>query len=316
VDVLVLTREDVEGLLEPLALLDALADSFAALSAGAFTAPPRSEVAVPSAGIVLGMPGWRPGAHVTVKLVSVFEGNPARGLPSHVGLIAALDPETGLLRCLLDGTALTALRTAGAAALSVRLLARPGARVAAVVGAGVQAAAHLRMLSAVLPRAELRVAARRPEAARALAAGHPGAVAVEAGVEAAVRGAEVVCLATASPAPVLDPAWLAPGAHVTSVGYVPPGGELPRELAARGPLFVETRAAFAPPPVGCAELAGLDPAEAVELGEVVAGTRPGRRTPQEVTVYKSMGHVAEDLAAAELVQERARSLGVGRTIEL
>jgi len=136
------------------------------------------------------------------------------------------------------------------------------------------------------------------------------------GVEAAVRGADVVCLCTSSSEPVLDPGWIAPGAHVTSVGFAPPGGELARALAARGRLFVESRRAFEPPPAGCAELQGLDPDAAAELGEVLLGRREGRTGEQDVTVYKSMGHVAEDLAAAALVADRARAAGVGREIDL
>jgi ornithine cyclodeaminase/alanine dehydrogenase-like protein (mu-crystallin family) len=114
---------------------------------------------------------------------------------------------------------------------------------------------------------------------------------------------------------VIARAWLAAGAHVTSVGYNPPGGELDPELARTGRLLVETRDAFAAPPAGCAELAGLDPAAAAELGEVVLGQRSARESDTELTVYKSMGTVVEDLAAAEVVIRRAGELGAGRRID-
>ena len=181
-----------------------------------------------------------------------------------------------------------------------------------MIGAGPVAAAHLALLPAVAGFTEIRVASRSPAAAEALAAAH-GARAV-ATAEAAVRGADVVCLCTSASEPVIAPDWLAPGAHVTSVGYHPPGGELDPRIAGAGRLLVETRAAFAAPPAGCAELAGLDPSAAAELGEVVLGERVGRASGDELTVYKSMGSVIEDLAAAEVVIARAEQLGVGRRI--
>jgi ornithine cyclodeaminase/alanine dehydrogenase-like protein (mu-crystallin family) len=230
--------------------------------------------------------------------------------------VCLFDGETGVCRAVMDGTAITEARTAGAAALSARLLARPGARVLAVVGTGAQAAAHLRVLPAVRDFAEVRLAGRDPGRVAALAAAHPGVVVAAGGIEAAVRGADVVSLCTSSSEPVLDPRWVSPGAHVTSVGFAPPGGELSPALASRGPLFVEARTAFEPPPAGCAELQGLDPEGAAELGEVLLGRREGRTGEEEVTVYKSMGHVAEDLAAAALVADRARAAGAGRELDL
>ncbi len=104
-----------------------------------------------------------------------------------------------------------------------------------------------------------------------------------------MRAADVIALTTGAPEPVIRAEWVKPGAHVSSVGYHPPRGELPRELAERGHLFVETRAAFAPPPVGCAELAGLDAAGGTELGELVAGTKPGRRSAEEITSTRRWG---------------------------
>jgi len=310
--VLVLGAADVAALLDPADLLAALAAAFADASAGRLAAPDRSELALGDGIGLLTMPGHRPGGPAIVKHVALAPGNVARGLPHHPATICAFDERTGLLRALLDATALTAARTAGAAVLSVDLAARPEARVAAVIGAGPVAAAHLAMLPAVRDFAELRVAARRPDAAAELAAAH-GARAV-ATVADAVDGADVVCLCTGAATPIaLAPA---PGTHVTSVGYAPPGGELDPALARAGRLLVETRAAFAPPPAGCAELAGLDPAAAAELGEVVAGARPGRVGDDELTVYKSMGSVVEDLAAAEVVIRRAEERGAGRRITL
>src|SRR5205807_9708388 len=149
----------------------------------------------------------------------------------------------------------------------------------------------------------------------ALAATDPRARAVE-DVEAAVAGADLVALCTSAGEPVLRRPWVAAGAHVTSVGWAPPHGELDRATLEDGSLFVETRTAFAPPPAGCHELAGLDPERAAEIGEVILGRRPGRTSPGELTVYKSMGHAVEDLAAARLVDDRARREGAGILVEL
>jgi len=299
---IVLGAEDVARALEPAALLDALADAFAAAARGEVVAPPRGALAIDDGRGLLVMPGHRAGGPVIVKHVGLYDGNPARGLPHHPATICAFDADTGALRAVLEATELTAIRTAGAAALSIRLAARPDARVAAVIGAGPVAAAHLRMLPAVLPGAEVRVATRDPVRAAALAAAH-GAVA--AAPADAVRGADVVCLCTSARAPVLRADALATGTHLTSVGFAPPGGELDPELARSARLLVETRDAFAPPPAGCAELAGLDPDAAAELGEVLIGTRQGRADDDEITVFKSMGTVIEDLAAAEVVLRAA-----------
>jgi ornithine cyclodeaminase/thiomorpholine-carboxylate dehydrogenase len=250
---------------------------------------------------------------MTVKVVTVFERNLARGLPSHLATIGLYDPETGACTCLMDGTAITALRTAAAAVLSADLLARPDARVAAVIGAGVQGEHHLRLLPLVRDFAEIRVASLYPEDARRLAEGIPGASAV-ADIETAVRGADVVALATHAAEPVVQESWIAPGAHITSVGYRPPAGELPLGLLDRARVFVESRLAYAPPPAGCAELHRRDPAEATELGELLS--EPGLTRHAELTVYKAMGHVMEDLVAAELVYAAARRDGAGVRVAL
>lgn len=308
-------RADVERLLEPAALIDALVPAFEALSAGRASVPPRT-AARTGAGLLGVMPGYLPGPGLGVKLVSVFAGNHERGLPSHQAVIALFDEADGRPLALIDGTAITALRTGAAAALATRVLARPDARVLAVLGAGVQGRAHLQTVPLVRDFAEIRVASRNPEHARGLAAGFSHVRAVDS-FQAAVRGADVVCCCTDAPDPILDAAWLAPGAHVTSVGANPNGrGELPREVVKGGLLCVESKAAFLPPPAGAAELQGLDPEPAVELGELLAGTRPGRAGAGGLTVYKSMGHAVEDLVAARLVFERAAAEGAGTLVEL
>ena len=162
---------------------------------------------------------------------------------------------------------------------------------------------------------EVRIASRDRAQAERLAAEHPGAKVADS-FEAAVRGADVVCCCTDAGAPVLDADWLQPGAHVTSVGASARGPELPPDVVRMGLLCVESRIAFQPHPAGAHELQGMDPEVAVELGEVLSGTRPGRTSEDELTVYKSMGHAVEDAAAARLVCDRAIAENAGQVVEL
>jgi alanine dehydrogenase len=314
-DVLVLDRRTVERLLDVRELLGALADGFRALTAGEVAAPGRNQLPGPGESFLLGMPGRVGDGPMAVKVVTVYESNIERGLPSHLATIGLYDRETGACQALMDGTYITAIRTSAAAALACDLLARRDAGTLAIIGAGVQAEHHLRAFSLVREFADVRIASLRREDAERLAARHPGARAAR-DAEDAVRGADVVALATHAAQPVIRADWIAPGTHVSSVGYRPPDGELPRELARAASLFVETREAFEPTPVGCAELQGIDPATAAELGEVLLERAPGRTGPEQVTVYKAMGHVVEDIAAAELVLAAARRHGAGTHVEL
>lgn len=311
-----LSQAEVTSLLDLDRLLDALEEGFRALSSGHVEVPGRTAVTTEHGGRLMAMPGYGTGLGLGVKLVSVFPANDSAGLPTHEALIALFDPATGSPVAVIDGTRITAIRTAGAAAVSVRHLAREDARVLAIIGAGVQGQAHLEIFPRVRDFREVRIASRNPESAKKLAGLHPQARAVES-FEDAVRGADVVALCTHSPSPVIQREWVSTGAHVTSVGYAAPHGELDRALAEASNLFVESRAAaFLPPPAGCMELAGMDPEKSTEMGEVLLGARPGRRSDDEITVYKSMGHAVEDLAAAALVYREAVARGAGQTVEL
>ncbi len=313
-EVLVLSEADVTGLLEVDELLAALADAFRALSAGRASVPPRV-AARTEAGLLGAMPVHLPGVALGAKLVAVFPGNHAAGQPSHQALIALFEEADGTPLALMDGTRITALRTGAAAAVAAGALARPDAAVLAILGAGVQGHSHLEAFPRVRDFREIRVAARTPAHAAALAARHPAAL-VAASFEEAVRGADVVACCTDAREPVLDAAWLAPGVHVSSVGGTF-GPELDAATVRRGRVFVEWRgAASNPPPAGAHELQGLDPDGITEIGEVLAGTRPGRTAADEVTVYKSTGHAVEDAAAARLVYESARRAGVGVTVRI
>jgi alanine dehydrogenase len=313
--VLHLAESDVTRLLDPRALLDGLEDGFKALSRGEVQAPDRPEITVPERGFLLAMPAWRRGMNLTVKTVCVFEGNLRRGLPNHLALINLFDPETGAPLCVMDGTYITAIRTAGAAALSVRALARRDAKVATIIGAGVQGREHLKLLPLVRDFAEIRIASLEHRDAERLAELHPAARAVK-DVEAALRDSDVVCLASHAYAPVIEPGWVRPGTHVSSVGYAPPRGELPVALARDNALYVESSAAFDAPPVGCGELAGLSREHGIALGDALLGLRPGRIADDQITVYKAMGIAMEDMVAADIVYAEAKRRGVGGHIPL
>jgi ornithine cyclodeaminase/alanine dehydrogenase-like protein (mu-crystallin family) len=310
-----LSGSEVQQLLDLNDLLDALAEGFKSLSEGRAVAPNRIEVSVPDAGFLLAMPAWQPDQNIAVKIVTVFHGNIELGIPGHQALICVFDPKTGTPAAIMDGTYITAIRTAGGAALSAKLLARSDASVLTIIGAGVQGRSHLRILPLVRNFEDVRVASLRFKDAQELATMHARARAVKS-YEEAVRGADVVCLCTTSSTPVIEASWLAAGTHITSVGHLPPGGELPNEVIRLGRLFVETRLAFEPTPIGCDELAGLSPEVGAELGEVLLGRRHGRQSSDEITVYKSMGHAIEDMVAANLVYQRATQQGIGHVVEL
>jgi ornithine cyclodeaminase len=308
---LVLTRAQVESLLDLDALVGALARAHEELSSGATSLPPRI-AALTGKGLLGAMPAYSPTAGLGCKLVTLFPGNSDR--PTHQAAIVLFDPENGSPIALMDGTYITATRTAAAAALAARLLARADAKVLTIIGTGVQARTHARAFAPIRDWAELRVAGRDAAKTEALAA-ELGATAMS--FEDAVRGADVVAATTHSAEPLVRAAWVGPGTHVSSVGYNAPGSELDPELVRAATIVVESRdSSFAPPPGGAPELAEVDRASVVELGELVAGTRRGRTTPVEITLYKSVGVAVQDLAAAALVLAAAREREVGLEIEL
>ena len=296
---LVLSQEEVERLLDVDQLLDALERAFVELSAGRASVPPRI-AAFSERGLLGAMPGYVDGV-LAAKLVTLFPDHE----PSHQALIAVFDAEIGTPTAVMDGTHITAVRTGGGSAVATRALARNDARVLTILGAGVQGRSHLDAVGRVRDFQEVRIASRNPEHAHAFAE-ETGATAVDT-FEEAVAGADVVCACTSAAEPILRRDWLDPGTHVTSVGSSMDGPELDRETITAGLLVIESRVAFQPPPAGSHELQGLDPSVAVELGEVLSGSHPGRTSPEEITVYKSMGHAVEDAAAAAIVLERAKT---------
>jgi len=327
--VLVLSRAQTEALLDLDALIDALASAMADLSAGRASAPDRIGALVPEHdGLLAAMPGYVPSAGVLMsKLVSLYPRNAGSALPTHQAVIVVFDPGTGQPQALLDGTAITAIRTGACSALSARLLARKDADVLAILGTGVQARSHARAMCRVRPIRQIRVAGRDYAKAAALAAElsealPADAVAVKTYPEA-LRGATIACAATHATQPVIRRSWLTPGVHVTSVGYS--GGREVDDATVRDALVcVESRrAALAPYPAGSSDLLepirdGIIPAGHVhtELGELVAGTKPARQSPDQITLYKSVGVAVQDAAAAALVIAAARERSAGQEFAL
>jgi ornithine cyclodeaminase len=258
-------------------------------------------------------------------LVTLFPANAESDLPTHQAVIVAFDPGTGTPVALMDGTSVTAARTAAVSALATRLLAREDAQVLAVLGTGVQARSHLRALPRVRPFSEIRVAGRDRSKAAALAdaaARDDGTPAMAVGsYREAVEGADVICACTHSPTPVVERAWLSAGSHVNAVGLNPGGGEVDTDTVRDAVVVVESRdSSLQPFPAGAGELADavargwLDPSTVLELGELVSRTR--RAPDASLTLYRSVGVAVEDAAAAALVLGAARREGVGRPVDL
>jgi ornithine cyclodeaminase/alanine dehydrogenase-like protein (mu-crystallin family) len=273
-------------------LIPAMSRALVDLSAGAVVQPVRTMLAVPGhGGFFAVMPAYAGGA-LGAKLVTFYPDN--QGIPTHHALITLFRPETGEPLVTMDGRLITEMRTAAVSAVATGLLARPDAAVLAILGSGVQARSHLEALRLVRALGEVRVWS--PRGAAAFAERH--GVRASASAEEAVRGADVVVVATSSRTPVLRGEWLAPGAHVNAVGAVRPDWrELDDATLRRARLYVETREA-ATREAGDVIAAGEPFAE---IGEVVAGTRPGRQNAEEITLFKSVGVAAADVTAADLV---------------
>ena len=326
---LVLTREQVEALLDTDLLRAALADAFADLSAGKVSMPTRIAALVPEReGLLAAMPAYLPTASaLTTKLVSLFPRNTDR--PTHQAVIVAFDPATGSPAALLDGEAITAARTAAASALATDLLARKDAKRLVVIGTGVQARAHLRAVSRVRDFGSIVITGRDADKssalARELSKDRLGrSVGADSNIGKALRDADVVCACTHSPEPVVRREWLKEGAHVTSVGYNTAGREVDERTVADALVVVESRAAvLAAPPSGSNDInwpirdgrITKDQIHA-ELGELVTKKRPGRANDRQITLYKSVGVAIEDAAATALVLKLAKERGVGREVDI
>jgi alanine dehydrogenase len=327
---LFLNRREVEDLLDLDRLVDELAHAMADLSAGRVSMPARNITEVREhGGLLAAMPVYLgPRQVLSTKLVSVFPRNADRGLPSHQALVMVFDAETGTPCAVMDGTSITAIRTAAGSALATRLLARPDAEVLVIFGTGVQAHTHARAIPRVRPIREIRVVSRTAQKGAAFAREIEREMGIRArsyepGAKAFV-GAHVIAAATHSAEPVVRGAWLEPGMHVNSVGLNAAGCEVDAEAVRKSLVFVESRqAALAPAPSGANDLRWAIRDRVIsenhiraEVGELVAGTAAGRTSPEQITYYRSVGVAVEDAAAAKLVLEAASRRGVGTEVEM
>jgi ornithine cyclodeaminase/alanine dehydrogenase-like protein (mu-crystallin family) len=323
---IVLGANDVRRLLPMRECIDVMAQALTDLEQGAMSQPLRTLWIPPSLrGAMAWMPAFRssPTPMFGTKLLFVMEDNPSRGLDSHQGQVILADGRTGQLRALLDASAVTAIRTAAVSALATRLLAREDARVLAIIGTGVQARTHLESIPLVRSISRVLVAGRTLAHARRFAAESPtgATLSIEAAesAEAAVRAADIVVTVTSSPTPVVTRAWLSAGTHVNAVGASRPiHRELDTQTIADALLFTDRRESLEAE-AGDYRLAveeGLlaGPDVAGELGELLTGTRKGRTSSRQLTLFRSHGLGVEDLAAAEHVVAKALEMGIGTRV--
>jgi ornithine cyclodeaminase len=346
--VLILSHQDVLKALTPDECADAMAAVLAAHARGEAFMPLRSVMMPPGAAGLMGlMPGWRgprepeadpdPDSHplpeppppdkpvFALKAICLMRGNPARGLDAHQGIVTLFDGEIGVPTAILDASAVTEIRTAAVTAVATRTLAREDSRVLAILGAGVQSRSHLDALLRIGKFDHVRIYAPTEEHAQAVIDEAPetdAELSVAPSAELAVRGADVVVTATSASRPVLKHEWLSIGAHVNAVGASTPANwEIDVETVAASALFADSRESLLNE-AGEFELAIQERAiegEAhvrAELGEVLAGLKPGRKDDTELTLFRSLGLAVEDLAAAELAVANARSQGLGTEVEL
>ena len=322
----ILRREDLTAVLAPGDVIAAVERAFREYAAGRAAALPRAVLPMERHGVFLAMVSALPrlGALGT-KLVTVVERNQRRGLPTIHATYLLTDPETGAPLALMEAGFLTGIRTGATSALAARYLARPDSRVAACFGAGVQARFQILCLRQVLPLAEVRVVGRDPARATTFAQSMRGELGIPVRVEtsprAAVTGADVITCATTSSRPVFSGRDLAPGTHVDGVGtFRPATRELDTLTIRKSRVVVDTYE-------GAWEEAGdvLIPIKAgaitrrhvrAELAELVAGTRRGRTSPEEITLFKSVGFAPEDAVTARLAYDRAVAAGLGTEVTL
>jgi thiomorpholine-carboxylate dehydrogenase len=277
------------------ALIAAMERALTAFSAGRVLQPVRNMLTIEEGRRYLGiMPAVAEDA-MGAKLVSFYPGNADKGTPTHFAMILLSRPDTGEPLAAMDGRLITEMRTAAVSAAATRQLARPDSRVLALLGSGVQAAAHLEALSTIFAFDEVRVWSRTPEHARRFAERH-GATSVDA--ETAVRGADIVVTATSAREPVLKGAWLKPGAHVNAVGSLRPDWRELDDAAMTHALVVDSREAVLQE---SGDVILSHATIAAEIGEIFGGGKTV--SPGRTTVFKSVGLGIEDIAAARLVYD-------------
>jgi ornithine cyclodeaminase/alanine dehydrogenase-like protein (mu-crystallin family) len=325
--ILVLSRQEIDTLLDLESVVESQRAAFISLAAGTAQLAPRVLLANPDDGSVAFCYTARLSAETgpVCKFGSVNPANQIAGMPSVSALILVLDAHTGQPRAMLDGEAITTARTPAASVIAARALARTGSHIVSVLGCGTQGKAHARALARSLPVAEVRMwsplSAERERVAAELASELETKILAAATAFDAVGGASLVVTATTSSEPVLQADWIAPGTTVLSVGSFAPdrrevGDDLIRRAGAVVVDHLDTALAQAGPIVHAASSGALTPQRIVSLGEVLTGSRPGRTSDSDIIFYNSVGLGIQDAAAAWLVLDRAAARGLGTTIQL
>lgn len=325
-EIRLLRAAEVRRLLPMAACIDLMERTMIAVSEGRALVPLRWILALPDKRGMMGiMPGYLSDPECFgIKLLSLMAQNKPPQYSSHLGLVLLFEAEHGQPLALLDGATITAVRTAAASGLATRLLARADAGDLAILGAGEQAESHLEAMLSVRRLRRVRVWARDPLKAAAFAqqqaAQHGIAIETSASVQAAVAGADLVCTVTKAREPILESAWLSAGAHLNVVGSSSANAaEIDSATVVRSRLFVDRRESTVNEGGDYLRAlhAGLiTPAHILgEIGEVANGSKAGRCTDADVTLYKSLGIAPQDLAAAHYVLEQARAAGVGQVID-
>lgn len=315
--IIVLDRHAVETLLPMAECIDVVAHGMARTARGGTGQPPRSRLDLPVQGNLLSMmPGWIDAPEAFgIKVVSVFPGNFNVGLPSHRGLVLLFEAVHGALVGIFDGGAITAIRTAAASALATRLLSRPDSSRLAVLGYGEQAEQHIAAMQVVRPIRHIAVWGRSSEKAAEfcghMARKHAIAVEPAATAQEAVAQADIVCTTTASRDPILQGAWVPDGCHLNVVGSsFPQNREIDAATVVRSRFYVDYKPstlALAGDYQGALALGLIDESHILGgIGDVLEGLVPGRGTPSEITLYKSVGIVAQDLVAAQHLLNKAQ----------
>lgn len=321
--VLILGHDEVVSLLPMEECIALMHGALVSLAEGLVHQPLRTIVRPPGAAGLMGlMPSYSSGARAAfgLKAICVFHGNPERGKDSHQGAVLLFSAESGELLSVVDALAVTAIRTAAVSGVATRSLAREDAGDLCVIGAGVQARSHVEAMSRVRTIRHCRVSSRRTESAHRLADELSGRYAfpVEAfeTAEDALRGADLIVTATNSAEPVVRREWVAEGAHLNAVGSsTPHARELDSATVAASSLFVDRVESVINESGDYlhALSEGLVGPEHIraELGEVLTGMKPGRRSEEEITLFKSLGLGVEDLAAAEYLYRKSKETGAG-----
>jgi ornithine cyclodeaminase len=323
----IVSQNQVQVLLPMAECVEVVEEALRALARGEVVLPLRQLMRLPDRSGLLGlMPAHLgPGQIMGVKVISVIPANHGTDLDTHQGAVLLFEAERGRLLAVVDATSITAIRTAAASAVATRALAREDADDLGILGTGVQARTHLDAMRVVREIRNVRVWDRSVDRAQAFARRESDRHGIEVRsvgtARDAVRGADLVCTTTAATEPVLEGAWLEPGAHVNAVGACfPTARELDTEAVLRSRFYVDTHE-------GAMQEAGdlLIPKAAGqvgddhivgEIGEVLIGKVPGRRSPDEITVFESLGIGIYDLAAAHRVWRNAEAKGAGIEVEL